>query len=86
MADASREEGINVALSQLRCVRPAIFLERVKDIAKKRDLATTRRRIEGQLRLYCDLAQALHNDDRSKKRPISLVEWQSVSYRAGQAK
>jgi hypothetical protein len=38
MVDAFRDEGINFALSQLLSERPAIYPERVKDVAKKRRL------------------------------------------------
>jgi hypothetical protein len=68
MADAFREEGINVALSQVLSQRLALCPGRVKDIAKKRDVeeTNTRRRMEGQLHHSCDRAQALHDDSRSK--------------------
>ncbi|MGZ4851891.1 MAG: hypothetical protein ACXV3D_01700 [Halobacteriota archaeon] len=68
MADTFREGGINVALSQVLSERLAMYHKRVKDIAKGDVRETgTRRRIEGQLHLFCDLAQALLDDGRSKK-------------------
>jgi hypothetical protein len=72
MADAFREEDINGALSQVLSQRLVTYPGRVKDIAKKRDAeeTSTRRRIEGQLHHFCDLAQALHDDGRSKNGRI----------------
>jgi hypothetical protein len=63
--------------------------ERFKDIVNERRLkgeTSTRRLIEGQLHYFCDLAQALHDDGRSKKRPYITVKRQIALYRAGQAK
>jgi hypothetical protein len=57
-------------------------------LRKRDDLeeAITRRRIDGTSTIFYHLAQALHDDGRSKKWQNTTVEQQIVLYRAGQAK
>jgi hypothetical protein len=66
------------------CVMHAILFSKQKRCESEE--ARTRRRIEGQLHHFFNLEQALHDDDRSKRRQNTTVEQQIASYRAGQAK
>ena len=79
------QEGANVAPSALLSEKPP---KRVKTLRRRDDLEETRTRrwIEGRLRHFFDLAQALLDDGRSKKWPNITVERQIAFYRAGQAK
>jgi hypothetical protein len=78
-------KGVNATPSKLLSESPPRELKTLRRRDGLEEISA-RRGIQSQLYHSCDLAQALHDDLRSKNRPDATVKRQLALYRSGQAK